>query len=186
VHLRLFIVAIPLLFSTPVPAATPEDTAEAHRLLREMDKLAAKGAWAGVERSYESLRALEDVEVAVETHLLAASASRQRGDLTETWRRLNRVLELDGLHEDTHIQIATIEATYGEVSLKVHKKWRGEAPLEARDLGFSPEHHTALEKARAALADRREYDGLLPLGRYSLGTELFEVIGGPRVEVLLK
>lgn len=174
-----------LLWASPAHASQKEIQAEAVRLVQQMDKLAAKGAWTGVERAYEQLVSLK-VPVAVQIHLMAAQAAQSRGDQTEAWRRFLRVLAVDGLHAEAHLQLATIQATYGEVTLTVHKKWSEPVTLEAKDLGFDPEHFSALEKASSSLEEERTYHGLLPLGRYTLGPVAFEVIGGPPVAVLLK
>ena len=175
-----------VLLSPAANAGKKEDLAEGFRLLQEMDRLVAKGAWGGVERAYINLCALDGMPVSPEVHLLAAQASRQRGDLTTTWVRLKRVLEIDGLHEAAHLQIATIEVNYAYVTVKIHRRWKGDRTLEALDLGFTPEYHTVVGLARGSLEETGRYDGLLPLGRYRLGYEDFEVIGGLPVDILVK
>jgi hypothetical protein len=175
-----------LLLATPALAGNAANKAEGIRLTQEMNNLATRSAWTGVGRSYERLLALAGVTVEIETHLLAAEASRNQGDITQTWRRLHRVLQLDGLHAEAHLQIATIEATYGEVTLRVRNKWTGEAALIGIDLGFSPEYHIALDQAQRELDADGIYNGLLPLGRYQFAHVHFEIIGGPPVSVNLK
>jgi len=175
-----------LLSITSTHATRTEETAEAHRLTVEMNKLAQRDAWAGVERAYQKRMALERVEVPVDTHLLGAAAARQRGDIVETWRRLHRALEVDPLHEDAMYQLGRIEAFYGEVTLKVTRRKANDAALLGIDLGFSPEYRQVFEYAQQALDTDRHYHGLLPLGRYQLGDRSFEIIGGPPVQVTLR
>ena len=183
--LRALILALVVLVPSAFAGGTSHK-AEGVRLVQEMNKLAARSAWLGVGRSYEQLVALPGVPIDIETHLLAAEASRNQGDITETWHRLQRVLLLDGLHPEAHLQIATIAATYGEVTLTVHKKWTGEVSLTGIDLGFSPEYRIVFERAQQMLDAERIYHGLLPLGRYQLAFQHFEIIGGPPVHVTLK
>ena len=95
-----------------------------------------------------------------------------------TWRRLNRVLQIEPLHPDAIYQRAVIEASYGQVTLKARHKPDAPPALLGEDLGFNPEYRIAFTHAQDALTEDGRYDGVLPLGRYQLGEVAFEVFGG--------
>jgi len=51
---------------------------------------------------------------------------------------------------------------------------------------FEPGWRHTVEVAQAALRAQGAYEGLLPLGRYTLGGQPFEVVGEPLVELHLR
>jgi len=182
--MRVWLLA--LLLTGPALGGGAENKAEAHRLSQEMTKLAERNAWSGVARAYAALVAVPGVEVDVDQHLLGAHASQSAGDVNSMWQCLNNAVEAAPLHEDALMWRATLMATYGEVDLKIHKAWENEIALLGVDIGFNPEHRRVFESAQKALDEDRGYTGLLPLGRYQLGHEKFDIIGGPLVKVTLK
>jgi len=167
-------------------AGQAENEAEAQRLSQEIGRLANRNAWAGVARGYAALIEVPGAQLTVQHHLLGAHAAQSAGDVNVVWTCLNRALEVDPRHEDALMWWATLLANYGEVSLKVPKRYNGEAALIGQDFSFNPEHVRVFQAAQAALDENRSYTGLLPLGRYQLGAQKFEIIGGPLVEVKLK
>jgi len=175
-----------LLLPSASQGGRAEDAAEARRLSEELTRLANRNAWSGVGRSYAALRAIPGAEVTVEQHLLGAHAAQAAGDINDVWLCLNRALAIDPRHENALMWWATLLATYGEVALKVHRRYEEQALLVGQDFAFNPEYVRVFQAAQAALDEDRSYTGLLPLGRYQLGHEKFEIIGGPLVEVTLK
>jgi len=170
------------LLATLLPsssAAEPwRNNAEARRLVTEMNDLARRNAWAGVSQTYERAIALPGVNYDSAVHWLAAEAARNEGDMVITWRRLNRVLQIEPLHPDAIYQRAVIEASYGQVTLKARSKPDAPPALLGEDLGFNPEYRIAFTHAQEALTEAGRYEGVLPLGRYQLGEVAFEVFGG--------
>ncbi|MBT3219278.1 MAG: hypothetical protein HN348_09320, partial [Proteobacteria bacterium] len=141
----------------------------------------------GVDRAYESMIELSErgVKLRYDDHLLGAHAAKSLGHINNNWVRLNRANEVNP-SEESFMMLATLAANYGPVHLRVKKNYDKEAILVAKDLGFMAEQRHVVEQCRKALADDREYMGLLPLGRYVFGDEPFDVIGGPLVEITLK
>lgn len=159
-----------------------EARAEAVRLADELPRLARKGAWTGVERGYLQLLALERDGQAVshDAHVLGAQAARARGDVYETWLRLQRALAVEN-DLDTRTWLATLEATHGRVVIEVSTLARGEVTLESLDPISDPDAARTVARAATELSERRRFDGLLPLGRYRVGSAGFDVYGGPTV-----
>lgn len=173
-----------LTLCTPAAAGTA-DRAEVDRLLNEMRALSARGAWDGVDRAWRAAMAVDPALVPAEAHVLGAHAAQNNGSMNGCWERLHRAHALSPTDE-TAEWIARIYANYGEVSLRATGGWKGLVLLDALDPTFSPDATHTLDAARQALLDARAYEGLLPLGRYRVGDEPFDIVGGPRVSVVLK
>jgi len=159
--------------------------AEYRRLTQEMTKLAGRNAWAGVDRAYAQIVAIRGVEIERDVHMLGAQAAQARGSILDTFERL-KAAEALAADEESMMWMARIYATYGIVDLMVLPAYKHEIVLTAEDLGFDPAARNTVEAARKALDESRVYRGLLPLGRYRLGHEQFDIIGGPLVSVVLK
>jgi hypothetical protein len=170
-----------LAFARPKPEV-PESShqAELKRLDEEMHKLATRNTWSGVERSYLAMLTLSEehaLALTHEQHVLGAQAAQARGDVQEQWSRLKAAQQVES-DLDTQGWIAMLEVTHGQVSLSVSPFLREAPTLEVLDPP-DPGAMRTIEAARAQLADRRRFEGLLPLGRYRLGALQFEVDGGP-------
>ena len=177
-----------LLLVNPALAGSRHQ-AEAIRLYEEIDRLAQKNAWSGVERNYRHLLQLEvdwGIPVPLEQHLLAAEAARSMGDVNARWRRLSRAKIRSPVHPRVLEGMAEIFAYYGVVQLKVSKRWEGPVELVAKDMPFEPDRVNAIQAARKALAEERRFHGLLPLGRYMLGPVPFGIVGAEEFKVVLK
>ncbi len=152
--------------------------AEARRLSQEMNTLAERNAWKGVERNYVQLISLDgrSVSVSPRDHLLGAQAAEQRGSMFDVWRRLRAAQEA-GFDGETARWLATIETSFDRVVIEVSPVFAEVPFLEARDMGFDPAAQRTIAAARESLASRRGFDGLLPLGRYHIDATEFEVLG---------
>jgi hypothetical protein len=166
-------------------AANVNDRAEVDRLVNEMRALGARGAWDGVDRAWRAALAVDAALVPPEAHVLGAHAAQNTGSMNDCWTRL-QMAHAVAPTDETAEWIARIYANYGEVSLRASGSWKGLVVLEALDPTFLPDATLTVEAARRSLLDVRAYDGLLPSGRYRVGDKAFEIIGGPRVEVVLR
>lgn len=154
------------------PAAASE--AERYRLGQEMQRFAERQAWKGVERAYDQLLALGGLTA--RDHLLAYQAARARGEVEVAWARLELALAAEGdddaramaLHERE-----SLTARFGRVSIEVVPPRLD--VLVAYQAPFAPEERRALDQARATLLAEHRFDGLLPVGRYMVDGEIFEV-----------
>ncbi len=173
-------VAIVAFFGWAAPqaarAADPsaqETQAEQDFLRRDMQRLADRGVWQGVERRYRELCAMEarGVVLLAESHLVAAEAARNLGDINGLVERLLRARDAGA---DVNEAVTDVLSRFGQVKLLVETRTAPtELGVEAEP--FALEARQAIAAARQALADDRRYEGYLPLGSYSLAGTRFQV-----------
>ncbi len=175
-----------LALAGPAHAGKAEQRAEINRLLQEIDKLAEKNAWSGVERAYLKLVSLDrrSEKMDHDVHLLGATAAQARGDSWAVYQRLERAQRVES-REQTLVWLATLKATNTRVKLEVSPLVRGELPLETIDAITDPTQVTVLQAAQAALNEKRYFEGLLPMGRYRFGDKRFDLYGQDVVELTL-
>lgn len=170
-----------LLLGTDPAAASPREHRAQHALLHEeLVLLVRKNAWSGVERVYLQLLALEHAGLALthDDHLWGAMAAQARGDGMATWRRL-RAAEAVESRQETRDWLAMIEVANGRVVIELSPLVFGEVAVAPVDPIVDPAAVSALAAASRELTERRRFDGLLPLGRYAVGTERFDLYGQP-------
>jgi hypothetical protein len=181
--------------------------AEVLRLEEEIKKLAAKNAWSGVARTYESIEKLGDEAFAVASnasgiHMLGAQAARNLGDI----RRYKTLLLLaktslqaaGGAVDEATLQaveaeLSQIQAAYGVVriaprsepkSAKKKEALRGPELVPAA-MPFAQDQRASIEAARQEIAATGYFTGLIPAGDYTLGPESFTVIAGTEMPGVL-
>jgi hypothetical protein len=179
-----------LLLASPAAWAgkKSEVVAEARRLSGESEKLAQKGAWSGVERTYLQLVALErkGAELSHDTHVLGAHAAQNRGDPLTTWDRLKAALDVE-MRMETLTWKADLEATYSRFEVEVAPGYQGSLEVKALEPLFDPVHQQVLAAFQATLEEQRYAEVLLPLGRYQLGDQLvLESYGGETQKVSVR
>ena len=168
------------------PALAQEDAeippavlAEQDRLQNEMQKLASREAWEGVEALYKRLQALESegAELTYAEHLLGAQAARSLGDVASTRQRLGWALE----QWDTELArdwLDDIDRNYGRVSLRIPSRQKGAVTLDIATMPFEADRRYAIEHAQEALDETGVFEGFLPKGTYNLGERQFVVVSG--------
>lgn len=186
----------------------PAAEAERYRLEQEMDRLAQRVTWPGVERTYAAMIELQ-VPISTHSHYTAALAAEARGDMLESWIRLERALREKGALEVPEAAEGSISALkilpesvdesepsaaaaraafeqlrsrYGRVHLTVEK---GRLPALVRrgENPFSATEREAIRRGREKLVSTNTYVGLLPIGAYMIDGEGFEVRAGESVVV---
>jgi hypothetical protein len=176
--MRTALLALALFASAPSVAA---EQAEYYRLTQEMEKLAQRNAWSGVERAYE--RILETgVTPSFEDHLFGAHAARALGDATNARVRL---VAANGLREEREVidWLYTIDNNYGRVFLAADP---GTMELVPEIMPFDPHMAKAIEYAQTQIVETGMFEGLLPKGSYTFGAEKIEVaprVGTVRIDV---
>lgn len=162
--------------------AGEREQAEAERLIDEINTFAERQAWRGVERSYEELLAMPDVEVPAAVHLTAAQAARSTGDIQGCLDRLLRAQRIERTDE-LDAWINEINENYGRVELLTVPP----RPVELRvgAMPFAPDQRQAVELAIRLLAEEGVFVGMLPVGSYELAGRIFEVTPGVGVQVEL-
>jgi len=171
VALLLLLSAAPHAFAggdTPVPedpaVSQSQRESEYKRLSHEMDTLAKKTAWAGVERTFKRM-----VETGIEPTFddlrTAATASQALGDIHATFTRLNQAREL---REDKELfeWIWALERAYGRVLLAGNP---GKVTFEAKVIPFDPTQAKVVQYAQKSIEETGVFEGWLPVGEYTFG-----------------
>lgn len=153
--------------------------AEHVRLSAEIQQLAGRQVWVGVERKYEDLEAL-GVELTFEDLLYGAYAARALGDTEAAYDRLRRAARLRSSREVVD-WLSSIDANYGHVELVCTPVRL--AALESAELMLDPEQRKAFEVAVASIQKTGAFSGLLPKGSYTFSGTSFKVEPGLGVRI---
>jgi hypothetical protein len=153
-----------------------EDRAEYVRLAGEVQNLARRNAWAGVERAY--VAALRTGESGTfDLHLAGAHAAWARGDVRGTRQRLQRA-HAQQERRDVIEWMYRIDRGYGEVRIQVAPEMELERPASGR---FEPEMAAAVAFAADQVRTTGRFSGLLPRGVYAVGPYRIDVADGVAV-----
>lgn len=138
--------------------------AEYVRLSQELEKLASRNAWPGVERTYNDLVAT-GVVPSFDDHMYGAHSARELGDISAAHTRL---LAANAIKEDKQVLdwLWEIDSTYGQVFLAADP---GATALKAAVMPFEPDQARAVEFAAAKIAESGVFQGYLPQGKYTFG-----------------
>lgn len=181
--LSLFLALAPAL-ALAAPAdddveLTPEqlakqNSAEYIRLSQDLEELASRNAWGGVERTYQQILAT-GVPPSFQDHLTAAHAARATGDVNAV---RDRLVAANELKEDRSVLdwLYDIDSNYGIVSLMGDL---GAVELVPSAMPFNPDHLAAVQFAVKAVSEGGAYEGYLPAGTYQFASQ--EVKVQPRV-----
>jgi hypothetical protein len=163
-----------------VAFAGEQEAAEHQRTLEEMRKLSGRNAWSGVERNFQLLLGLVESgeTLSAEDWMLGAQAARALGDMTACRERLAASVRINPEREAVDL-LSEIDRTYGMVDLSADKAV--EAVLAPAAMPFIPDQRKAIERAQAAVADSGEFEGILPAGAYTFGSEDFILSAGTDV-----
>lgn len=159
---------VAVLSACVAPAAVAQDAtaaAERYRLEQEIERLAQRNAWAGVETKYQELLDLR-LETSYAVHMLGAQAARSLGKTWETRQRLELARSVEENAEAVD-NIALIDATYGRVRLKGNPRWTVRFSRPA--MPFAPDERKSVEYAVFVLENGGSFEGMLPIGEYMLG-----------------
>jgi len=168
-----------VLYLTLAPCLASEDrsaqVSEHQRLHVELERLAAKQAWSGVERTWRDLLAT-GVDPEDGDRITAAQGALALGDLSAARERL---LPVATRTEDRDVieTLYRIDHDYGRVRLV------GSTELVIEERPFLPEAAAAVAFAAQRVAEEGRFEGHLPPGRYRYGMEIIEVVPGEAVEL---
>lgn len=175
------------LLGGPSPAFAGEvEHAEHVQLYEEMRRLAARNAWNGVEDNYLQLLELEKKgePMTFEDHRLGAEAARALGNMTACYKRLGRAAELKSTDE-VQAFIREIEQNFGTVTITIHPRYDGPRQLVAVVPPFAPEQRANIVFVNGRIANVDTYEGLLPIGEYTVGDQKFTVVARQSVPIVL-
>jgi hypothetical protein len=167
------------LLNAPAAVAGEVERAEHTRVSEEMRKLAARNAWTAVEAQYRRLVELEAKGEILDPkeHILGGQAARALGDVTAARERFARAASTSAL-PDALGPIAEIDASYGRVVIGFDARWSGKRELVAAEMPFAPDQRAAVELAQRRIAAGQDFEGLLPLGTYSVSGNTVTVLSG--------
>jgi hypothetical protein len=143
------------------PAGAAE-RGEIKRLSEEIEQLAARNAWPGVERSFRQLQALGG-SLDFEAWVRGAQAARSRGDIAAVRDRLIAAREV-GWDPTVDEWLGDIEVRFGHAVLRADPS--AHLRLECDDPPMDPDLARAIAFARDELGQTGTFDGLLPVGLY--------------------
>jgi hypothetical protein len=167
-----------------VSSAGESEDAERYRLQAEMDRLARRNAWKGVERVYKELEALG--EMSITSHLLGSQAAQSRGEMLPAMKRLEFAVAVGEVKTDATDESETglaeaqralevFTSRYGKVDISVDKT-RISMLVRTDGMPFSAQERESIVHAREHLVEGRVFQGLLPIGNYMIDGERFEIV----------
>lgn len=167
--------------TSPDAAVAPsaEARAEANRLSDDLEKLAKRQVWSGVEKRFRELETL-GVPLSQQDYLYGAYAARELGDVVSAYERLQSAARLGGSKEIVD-WLWDIDHNYGNVELMMVPSRSVE--LVPEEMPLDPNQRKAVEAAVKAARDDGAYRGLLPQGKYSFAGVPFSAQPGVSVRI---
>ena len=151
--------------------AKSAEEAEYDRLLSEMTKFSKTQSWSGVNKRFGEMEKL-GLEIGANELLMAAQASQGLGDIYQAKDRVSRALLLKE-KKSTRKWYTQLNNNYGQVTLIARNK--SARSLEQLQITMDPVQRQAIVFAQESLENKGEFRGLLPLGEYNFGGQVFVV-----------
>lgn len=154
-------------------------TAEHARLSDELERLAQRKAWAGVDRVFKKMEAME-LTPSLDDYMRGAVAARELGRVLELRSRLKAAAKA---HQSKEIVewLWKIDNTYGRVELLTTPT--RPSTLEADTMPFDPDQRKSVEAAIQSVADDGIFQGMLPEGAFTFAGQQFKVEPGIAVRI---
>lgn len=167
------------LAASPARAGDDVAAAEHDRISDEMERLAERKIWPGVERKYAELESL-DAPLTLDDLLIGAHAARELGDVAAAYTRLKAAAKIKGTKEIVD-WLWDIDNNYGHVDLVAVPSRSAE--LTAVQMPFDPNQRRAVDAAIKKSKQHGAFRGLLPAGSYDFAGQKFEVVPGISVKI---
>ena len=165
--------------SPGLAARDPVSAAEVARLAEEIDSLAQRQVWKGVERKFKEMEAI-GAPIPEDAYLNGAYAARELGDMQATFDRLRSAMEIKPTKE-IEDWVQAIDQHYGHVTLvTVPSRGSEFAPAE---MPFDPTQRKCVEAAMEKVSETGKFDGLLPEGDYEFTGQTFRVEAGITIHI---
>lgn len=158
-------------FVSGLAEAKSAEEAEYDRLLSEMTKFSKTQSWSGVNKRFGEMEKL-GLEIGANELLMAAQASQGLGDIYQAKDRVSRALLLKE-KKSTRKWYTQLNNNYGQVTLIARNK--SARSLEQLQITMDPVQRQAVVFAQESLESKGEFRGLLPLGEYNFGGQIFVV-----------
>ncbi|MFT7518923.1 MAG: hypothetical protein ACI9MC_001057 [Kiritimatiellia bacterium] len=173
--MRTWALVLALMVALPAVASN----AASVRLEHEMERLAQRNAWSGVERAFADLEATGE-DPSTDALLLGAEAARFLGDAM-TWR--GRLLRAATAGAEVKVQLDQIDANFA--GAHIYGPLTRGAQLQRMSMPFDPDLRRAIVYAQEQVATSRDFTGLLPLGHYTINGQDLEIVGGAAQQQVL-
>jgi hypothetical protein len=171
--------SLPVVANAAAPASEPAD-----ELRAELERLARRNAWGGVEETYRRLVALGPTAAGQAEHMLGFRAAEQLGLTTDARERLAAAQAVQP-SDEAEEALNRIERTFAPVYLR--GSWRRRPLLVRERLPFAPDQRASIEHAKSVVEETGSFRGWLPEGQYLVGDQLIELVAGqPELEVDLR
>jgi hypothetical protein len=159
-----------------VDATAGASEAERYRLQTELEQLARKGAWPGVERIYVELENL-GLEMRLDDYVLGAQAAIQEGNLMKALERVQVGLanaepsdDPDSAYLRAKEISSNLDSRFGQIRVKIaNPKLCKARVLLLTPKPFAEDERQAHATARDALLTSDHFTGMVPAGNYSFG-----------------
>ena len=180
--LTLILALPPIVF--PMSSDTSDDItvdgssmAEYQRISADMEKLSKRQIWEGVEKQFVKLEALS-VSIEYNHYLLGAQSSQEMGNIYVALQRLKRAKGIKK-RQSTQDWIDNIEREYGLVNIEVSsRRKRKTAKIIPANPPLDPVKIGAINFAQQQIVSEGTFYGMLPLGKYELVGQKFELSTG--------
>ena len=156
-----------------IAQAKTSNEAEAQRLESEMNKLAQRNAWTGVDRTYKKLLKLKKVTIRPESHVLGGTAAKTAGDIGAAMTRFKAAGNAGSS------ELTWLKGAFGQVKIKKHK---GDT-LTPASMPFDPVKRRVIDAAAKRIKAKGKYKGWLTVGPYTLGDASFTVAANKTTKV---
>ena len=176
---RAILTLLTALCSSLALASSDVNKAEHERLSDELERLASRQVWPGVERKFQELEGLE-VELTTDDYLYGAYAARELGDVGAAYERLQAAAREGGSKEIVD-WLWDIDHNYGHVELLMVPTRPAE--LTANEMPFDPNQRKAVEAAIRSTKADGIFVGMLPRGSYDFAGQPFTVDPGVSVRI---
>ena len=150
--------------------------AETQRMEAEITALAERNAWVGVDRNYNTM-IKKNLQPSTGATKLAATAAMRVGNTWAAYQRFFRALQHDK-EADVGLQLRTIRSQYGRVDIR--RNSTNPATLVVNVRSFDPNHNASLAFSKETLQATGGFNGMLPVGEYTVNGKPFTVIAGLR------
>jgi hypothetical protein len=168
-----------LMLAVGTAAATDVGEAEHIRLSGDIEQLATRQLWAGVEKKFLELQKL-GIEMSYEDLLHGAYAARALGNTQNAYDRLKVAAKIKGTREVVD-WLFTIDSNYGQVHL-IATPPRGVVLVPA-EMPFDPDQRLCVEGSVERVKKDGAFEGLLPRGAYTFAGQQFTVEPGISVRI---
>lgn len=159
--------------AAPAPVVEPEpDPAEYRRLSQELEALATRNAWVGVERTFQELLAT-GVEPSYADWMNGAQSARRTGDLQEVYLRLSAARDRSEDNREAQDWLWSLDHTYGTVFLACDPG--SNIVLQPEVTPFDPDQARVIAFAQEKIRSGCLFQGRLPGGRYHFYTHTIDV-----------